>query len=423
MKYFFYNIFKFKPATFCFLLFSMAMFFTGCSSKITRTKKPKTTIEAKPVVRPDKEEKETKPTKQRFTQAGVSLLLPFKLNDINLKTASKEEVEKHAMPIDFYQGFKLGIDSAATFGLNFKLSVFDTEDSGARLERLFNSGKLDNSNLIVGPIFPEELSAITGYSRAKNTIVVSPLAASSPSDFNNPNLVSIVNSLDLHALKIAKYIADHYIASKTIVVIINTKKSDDESFAAPIRNFFNGSAEKQFIVQEYASTYALEKNMVKGKSYAVILTSNDRAFVLPTIAKLFKMKNNVNALYDINLFGHPNWSRQNYPVDVLENLNTIITTSYKIDYNSTNVIRFIKNYRYRYGFEPGEYAFKGFDIGFYFGRLLNKYGEDYRQYITTEKYKGLHNNFSFIQNDKTGYVNTDLILLHFRNLSLEVVQQ
>ena len=400
----------------------MAMLFTGCSSKITRTKKPTTTIEAKPVEQPNKADKDSKPTKQRFAEAGVSLLLPFKLNDINLKTASKEEVEKHAMPIDFYQGFKLGIDSASTFGLNFRLNIFDTEDSESKLAKLVNSGKLDKSNLIIGPVFPKGLSAVTSYSVGKDAIIVSPLAASNPSDFNNPNLVSIVNSLDLHALKIAKYIVDHYNPSKTIVVIINTKKSEDESFAVPIKNFFKGFYEKQFVVQEYISMYAFERSMVKGKRYAVILTSTDRAFVLPTINKLFKLKNSVNALYDINLFGHPNWSRQNYPVDVLENLNTIITTSYKIDYKSANVVRFIKNYRYRYGFEPGEYAFKGFDIGFYFGRLLNKYGEDYRQYITTEKYKGLHNNFSFIQNDKTGYINTDLILLQFRNLSLEVVQ-
>lgn len=422
MKYSFCNILKFKPAIYCFIFSSMAMLFTGCSSKITRTKKPTTTIEAKPVEQPNKADKDSKPTKQRFTEAGISLLLPFKLNDINLKTASKEEVEKHAMPIDFYQGFKLGIDSASTFGLNFRLNIFDTEDSESKLAKLVNSGKLDKSNLIIGPVFPKGLSAVTSYSVAKNAIIVSPLAASNPSDFNNPNLVSIVNSLDLHALKIAKYIADHYNPSKTIVVIINTKKSEDESFAIPIKNFFKGFYEKQFVVQEYISTYAFERSMVKGKRYAVILTSTDRSFVLPTINKLFKLKNSVNALYDINLFGHPNWSRQNYPADVLENLNTIITASYKIDYKSANVVRFIKNYRYRYGFEPGEYAFKGFDIGFYFGRLLNKYGEDYRQYITTEKYKGLHNNFSFIQNDKTGYINTDLILLQFRNLSLEVVQ-
>lgn len=393
----------------------------GCSPKIRPTKKPKTPVDTQNTEQPEKVEKEKKPVKKRFTEANISLLVPFDLNKIDLKTATKEDIEKYAMPIDFYQGFNLGIDSAATFGLNFKLNVFDTEDSQSQIATFFNNNRFISSNLIVGPVFPKGIKAITAYSIAHNATIVSPLAASSPSDFDNPNLVSVANDLDQHALKIAEYIAKHFDPKNSIVVIINTKKTDDENFAAPIRSFFKQAAEQRFFVQEYVSTYAFERNMVKGKHYAVVVASADRAFVLPTIAKLFKLKNNPAGVYDISLFGHPGWIKQNYPVDQLENLNTIITTSYKVDYKSANVIKFIKTYRYLYGFEPGEYAFKGFDIGFYFGRLLAKYGEDYRDYLTKEPYRGLHSNFSFVYNAKTGFINTSLMLLRYRNFSLQVV--
>ncbi|WP_421938668.1 ABC transporter substrate-binding protein [Pedobacter sp.] len=390
------------------------VFLAACSPKI-RTPKP----ESKPT---EKEKVAEKKPVKRFSQANISLLVPFKLNEVNLKTATKADIEKFAMPIDFYQGFKLGIDSVAASGLNFKLNVFDTRDDNTHIASLYKNDGFKQSNLIIGPVFPEGQKFIANYSKDNNNLVVSPLAASQPADFNNPNLVSIVNNIDLHGKKIAAYIARNFNPANTIVVLINTKKTEDEQLASPIKTFFENTAKGKFIVQEYASSYAFETKMIKGKQYAVIVTSADRAFVLPTIEKLYKLKNLAAGGYNIQLFGHPNWVKQNYPVEKLENLNTIISSSYKIDYKNAAVVSFIKRYRSKYGFEPGDYAFKGFDIAYYFGRLLATYGEDYRDYLTKEKYKGLHNSFSFIHDEKFGYINTSLMLLRYKNYALNIVE-
>jgi len=394
------------------LLFTLVL--GACSPKI-RTPKPPT---SKPVEKEKPEEKK-KPVK-KFTQASISLLAPFRLDEINLKTATKADVEKYAMPIDFYQGFKLGIDSAAASGLNFKLNVFDTQDDNAHISMLYKNERFKQSNLIVGPVFPDGQKFIASYSKENNIPVVSPLAASSPLEFNNPNLISIVNNIDLHGKKIASYITRNFNPANTIVVLINPRKSEDEQFAAPLRTYLQSNP--KFIVQEYASAYTFETKMIKGKQYAVIVTSADRAFVLPTVEKLYKLKNLPTGGYNINLFGHPNWVKQNYPTEKVQALNTIVSSSYKIDYKSTAVTSFIKKYRRQYGFEPGEYAFKGFDIGVYFGKLLDQYGENYLEYITKEKYKGLHNNFSFIHDEKLGFINTSLMLLKYKNFALNIIE-
>lgn len=403
---------NFKNSYWVILLVTVVL--GACSPKI-RTPKTET---SKPVEKEKPAEKK-KPVK-KFTQASISLLAPFKLDELNLRKATKADVEKYAMPIDFYQGFKLGLDSAAAAGLNFKLNVFDTEDDNAHISVLFKNERFKQSNLIVGPVFPDGQKFIADYSKENNVAVVSPLAASSPAEFNNPNLISVVNNIDLHGKKIAAYVAKNFNPSNTIVVLINPKKSEDEQFAFPIRSYFRNNT--KFIVQEYASAFTFETKMVKGKQYAIIITSYDRAFVAPTLDKLYKLKNLPVGGYTINLFGHPNWVKQNYPTDKVQALNTIITSSYKIDYKSAAVIGFIKKYRRSYGFEPGEYAFKGFDIAYYFGKLLDQYGEDYLSYITKEKYKGLHNNFTFIQDEKLGYINTSLMLLKYKNFALNVIE-
>lgn len=394
---------------FKFFIFILIVFAAACSPKI----KP---VVNKPAVSKPDPQNVAKPVK-KFTEASISLMLPFKLDQLNLKTATKAQVENADMAIDFYQGVKMGIDSASSLGLNFKLNVFDSRDDNDQLAVILKKEALKQSNLIIGPVFPDGVNYITDFALSNDMPIVSPLAASKPSDFNNPKLISIVNNIDQHGAKIADYIATKYQSEQTIVVLINPKKTADEQFAAPIRERFKEKY-PSFIVQEFTTTYAFETKMIKGKKYAVVICSSDMGFVNPSIDKLFKLKNLKIGGYEINLFGHPNWSKQNYNVNQLQNLNTIITTSYLVDYKNISVINFIKKYRVKFNFEPSEYSFKGFDIGFYFGKLLVKHGANYLDFITKEKYKGLHNSFEFAFNPEFGYYNIDLMLVQYRNSTL-----
>jgi hypothetical protein len=386
-----------------------ALLFSACSPKIRpETKQPET---------PKQVEKKEKPA-EKFKQANISLLVPFKLNEINLKTVTKSEVEKAAMAIDFYQGFKLGVDSAASNGQNFKLKVYDTQDNNKQIADLISNDGITGSNLIVGPVFPDGLKYITNYSKSKGIPVVNPLAASQPSEFSNPNLISIVNNINLHAEKIGSFITKTYNPANTIIVLINPKGPSDEVFAKPLRAYFANS-KKPFSFQEYASVFTMETKIVKGKQYVILLSSSDKKFVVPTLDKLMKLK---RTGLNVSLFGHPDWVKQDYNTEQLQALNTMISASYKIDYTRPEVVTFIKKYRALFTFEPGEFAFKGFDIGYYFGKLLSSYGEDYIKYLTKENYKGLHNSFHFKYDHEFGYINTNLMLLRYKNFALNIVE-
>ncbi|WP_316815979.1 ABC transporter substrate-binding protein [Pedobacter nyackensis] len=386
-----------------------ALLLSACSPK-TRpvAKKPEPIKEVEKIEKPA----------EKFKQANISLLAPFRLNEIKLKAATKADVEKAAMAIDFYQGFKLGVDSAALLGQNFKLKVYDTQDNNSQLSSLIDNGGLVGSNLIVGPVFPDGLKYMTNYSISRNIPIVNPLAATQPSEFANPNLISIVNNIDLHAEKIGNYISKNYNPATTVIVLINPKGANDEVFAKPLRTYF-ANTKKPFTFQEYASVFTLETRIVKGKQYVIMVSSSDKKFVIPTLDKLMKLK---KTGLNTSLFGHPDWIKQNYNTDQLQALNTIISSSYKVDYTRAEVNKFIKKYRLLFNFEPGEYAFKGFDIGYYFGRLFSIYGEDYLKHLTKENYKGLHNSFHFIHDHELGYINTSLMLLRYKNFALNIVE-
>ncbi|RAJ22679.1 type 1 periplasmic-binding domain-containing protein [Pedobacter cryoconitis] len=384
----------------------------ACSPKTRTNKSPKKEIG-------NKEDKKDAASEKKFTEANISLLIPLNLNSARIKAGSKAELDKSAMAIDFYQGFKMGIDSAAAAGMNFKVKVLDTRDNNVQITSLLKSGQLAGTNLIIGPVFPDGVKFITNYSIVNNIPVVSPLAATHPDEFNNPNLISIVNNIDLHADKMGDYIRREYDPGKAIVVLINPKKSGDEVLGNPLRDYFQKGRGSRYIFQEYASVFAMETKMVPGKQYAVLISSADRAFVVGSIDKLAKMK---TAGSNIELFGHPNWGKQNYNIEKLQLLRTKITTSYFVDYKSRDVINFVRKYRQLNKFEPAEYSFKGFDIGFFFGKLFAEHGAGYLKHLTQEHYDGLENSFRFIKDDKLGYINTSLFLLEYKNFALTPIE-
>ncbi|MDB5019698.1 MAG: hypothetical protein JWQ28_825 [Pedobacter sp.] len=394
-------------------VFGLALLLASCSPKI-RPEVAKTPGTVVPETREEKSAPEA-----RFTEATISLLMPFRLNEVNPKLATKTQIERSALAIDFYQGFKMGLDSAASAGLNFKLNVYDTQDNPAQLDNLFRSGVLLHSNLVVGPAFPDGLKYLRGYSIANKIPVVSPLAASHPQEFNNPFLVSVVNNIDLHAQKVGDYISRSYNRQNSIVVLINPKGAADEVFAAPLRKYFQTAKNNKFVLEEYASVFALEPKLIKGKKYIVLLSSYNKQFVSETIEKLLKLQ---RLGLNVDLYGHPNWTKQNYSADKLQRLNTVVSTSFYVNYKSPAVIAFVKKYRRAYNFEPGEYAFKGFDTGYFFGMQLATHGKQFFTQLTGEKYTGLQNSFSFAYDNKSGYINTSLMLLKYKNYSLNVIE-
>lgn len=389
--------------------------FAACSPKIRPVVKKRPVIPEK--VEEKKEVEKQKPV-AKFAEATISLLVPFRLNSIDLGTATKAEVEKSAMAIDFYQGFKMGVDSAANSGLNFKLKVYDTRDSNSQIEGLMQKGSLLSSNLIVGPVFPDGLKHIRTYVIEKNLALVNPLAATHPKEFNNPNMISVVSNVDLHAEKLGSYIKKHYDPVQSVVVLINPGSEDDEVLSSPLRRYFEDT-KSPFFFQEFASVFSMETKIFKNKKYVVLLGSSERRFVMATIDKLIKLK---NAGLSIDLYGHPEWIKQSYNVDKLQALNTIISTTYKVDYGRQEVTSFIKKYRSAYSFEPGEYAFKGFDIGYYFAKLIAAHGKNYLQFLTKDKYRGLQNNMTFVYDPREGYINTSVLLLKYQDFALNVVE-
>lgn len=385
-------------------LLMLLMLVSSCSILKPRPSVQVTAPDEKPIESELPKENVVKPINESVN--SIVLLLPFELEKIKSEP-TRADVKHVELPLDFYQGFKIALDNLVQEGYSFKLTVLDTRDNTAQNARIAVTPEVQSADLIVGPIFPKEIPVFANAGKLTYSLQVSPLAASKPSQFNIPNLVSLVAPIDLHSQGLADYFEDVKRSSDHII-IINKLDNDSNGFLNPLKQSLT---QKGISFSEITDLDQIaDKLSSTGKNF-VVLGTLDIYVVNSTLTRLVEIQAELGL--SIELFGHPNWSKASFDHPNLSTLKTKITTSFYVSPEKSNVRDFERKYLEEFKIKPSEYAYKGFDTGYFFGSLLGKYGVDYPQYLISEEYSGLQTNYRFEKNPKWGYVNSYIRILQF----------
>jgi hypothetical protein len=403
------------------LILSVVFWAAACSpkthpvvSKPQPVVAPPTATVTKPVAKPP-----VKPAVKLQSQkvSSIAMLLPFNLDNLNVGGRySKADMQKANMAVEYYQGFKLALDSLTANGYNYRLQLIDSKDQPAEAHNLSLNPKVQNSDLIVGPIFPDGIKAF-GVSAKP---LLSPLSPSSPAGFHNPSLITAIPPLAYHAKTSAQYVNDKLKAKK--VFILKSGFTEDNKYIIPFKQQLDSLSKLKtkvipFVVVRGVLTSLLPQ-LSKTEPNVFVLPTTNQAFLQVTLRSLDTLAKN----YPVVLIGHPSWEKLTFlKEDLLQRLKTIITSSDHVNYKAANTIAFIKAYRKAYRTEPSEFAIKGFDEGLYFGRLM---AEDETGAIKPEQHDfiGLHNDFHFVKKPATGWVNTHVYILKYANFELKAIE-
>lgn len=343
----------------------------------------------------------------------VALLLPFQLNNSGAAPSSSD-VQRAALALDFYQGFKLGLERRTSEGAHFKLNVLDSRDSEDEVRLLARSEGVSEAALVVGPIFPREIEAFAAAAGLKERAVlqISPLAATMPSEFNLPNLVSITSPILTHVRAMAHEVVKHYKPGDA-VFLYETAEASSEQFLSPLKAMIL-QLNRNVAVYEVSTVERLQELIRFPGNNLIVSGSTNRFQIISLLAHMRQFRDETG--HQFQLFGHPNWAKISFSAqDALEEFNTQITSTYFIDQRQTEVRDFQAWYKSEYEVEPTEFSYKGYDAAMYFGRLLDQYGADYKDYLVETPYEGLHNTFEFQFHSQWGYVNQSVHFLRFRN--------
>src|SRR5690606_16898607 len=130
--------------------------------------------------------------------------------------------------------------------------------------------------------------------------------ASKPSQFNIPNLVSLVAPIDLHSEGLAKHL-DKIKRSGDNIVIINRLDEDSKAFLTPLKADL---MKRNIYFNEIESVDQFLEGAENGGRSFVILGTTNKYTVNSIINRLVEIKNELGI--DIELFGHPNWSKSSF---------------------------------------------------------------------------------------------------------------
>lgn len=395
---------------------AVLLFAAGCTPKIRVLRAPddKTKPRAETPKGTEKKEEKTDPEPENVEANAnqIALLLPFELDKANPHAPSAADIKRSALALDFYQGFKVGLDALAAEGANFRLNVLDTRDDPAENTRIAKLDAVQQAALVVGPVFPKEIQVFGFNAALEDALQVSPLAATTPAEYNLPNLVTITPPLTAHVKALAAYIAEQY-RKGDVVVLYNTQDGASRQFLAALKTALK-QAKGDVEIAEVQDQESLESSVrLNGANLVVVGTANQYQLA-PILGQLRRLQEELS--HEIRLFGHPNWTKLDFgEEEELAALTPYVTTSYYIDQGDSQVREFDRTYRQEFGVAPTEFAYKGFDAARYFGGLLEKYGTGYKAHIVDESYKGLHNTFRFEHNPAWGYVNNAISILQYRN--------
>ena len=344
---------------------------------------------------------------------NIALMLPMNINS-----------KPNASYVEFYQGFLLGLDEIKKSGNgNTKLTVYNTAHDQLKVQQIVGSTMFEGTNLIVGPVYEDELNPVLQYAHKNCVPVVSPLAN-----------ISAVQSPALYQLSPApekKYekIGNLLDGGRDIYLIYAS--SNDKEFEQEILKELHGrpysaynysfTDQKSTFTPRNAEARAIESmdDILKGEKPCLFIvlanaeTDVDR--ILGTISSskvALTDRSESSAQYVV--MGTSRWGRfNNIDHTSYFNNNVVMISTYHAKRDSKAVRDFDSRYIDAYGALPSLYAYRGYDTAMIFCAGMRG---DIEYNMLDKRYTPLQTTYKFVRgNAGERYVNQEWVRVNYNS--------
>jgi ABC-type branched-subunit amino acid transport system substrate-binding protein len=302
----------------------------------------------------------------------IALVLPF-------KSTGNHNAVGEAM-LDYYQGFAMGAKKLEEEGFKAEISVFDSEKDSFALETLLQSGTLDNTSLIVGPVYPDKLASVEKYCHNKGITLVSPLKYCKPAFQEN----GLINFFTPDSIRIrAAFEKAIKIFPKHRFYIISDASADSKKDATRIK-----AAAKQLGFNQIKfvtlNSGKLSSPINRADSF-VIFNTIDKISIKPELEKLIKNKK------QSWIIAHHDW-HGTYRTIVNKNEPQILYPEVTVNTpGDTASVEFEDLYYETYFSDPSKYAYIGYDQAMFLGYSLMAFGDSFVKSTLNMDYRGFIN--------------------------------
>ena len=318
----------------------------------------------------------------RYDVAEVALLLPL------------GSTEKPATNyIDFYRGFLLGLDSVRMAGYSVNLALHNTAHDYHRVESLITEGALSDVDLVVGPVYEDELIPVATAMQERGVPVVSPLA-----DLKHTSSSCV---FQMSPSQQSKYDKVQNLFDGSHRVLIISAEQIDTKFDAEVRSLLKPGlevVEHKFIYEHPSIIEKREKEREKMrerglqvddtpspsdlspfmrgvKPTVVLVTAANEIDVDRILAAIAAASRSLSArslpTVPFVVLGNNRWSRYtNIDRSTLFTTNVIMLSTYHARRTESVVKQFDTRFVQEFGAVPSRYAYRGYDAAVLFVRGL-----------------------------------------------------
>ena len=349
---------------------------------------------------------------------NVAVLLPFYFGENSNGTVNnRRRPDDWLFPesidfIEMYEGILLAIDTLRAMGLDINLYPHDIQDDSFALSRLIQSGELSYMDLIIGPVYSNNLRIVAEYARDFDIPVVSPVPLFNSSILEgNPNLFMANPTLEVAQNALAKKIAEYHDHNFIFIHADSLgMDADVNRFREVIMNelYTNSPSgdirfrEMRFLSRAVAGNSSRLVNALSNQTGNVVIIASEYA---PVISETITDAHTLSRRFDIKVFGYPLLRElENLVPQYFFDLDMLLYSTYWIDYTKPNVKQFNANFRTTFFTQPPEtsFAWKGYDIAYFFISGLALYGKDLLKYPYVHRPELLHTDFYFVRRGYDG---------------------
>lgn len=404
----------------------------------------------------------------------VALMMPLYLEQVDEKFLGEEPNNKQLLAkpfsyLHFYEGFMIAVDSMISkFDMKIDLRVYDVDQDTNKVVAALNDTCLADMDIIVGPFHLKPFERVSAFANEHEIMIVNPMTLREDLLVGNKNMVKIKPSYSSQMESLEKIIIDKYIGNNIFIFTMDSNnmdyarkieeialrnidefsyvpnkhikkiikkhqdalaneeiefdstkyQSDNITFDVAMINEFPDDTTKlknQVVIYNYSidSLNKIKNTASAFRNNVVIVYGDDKVFATEMINKL----NILSKDYPVSLIALPDWSKHDrlFNENLLK-LSTIVFDDDFTDYDTYSVGKFICKFRERYGTEPKEVAYQGFNIGWYFLNALINYGDSINKGIETYDIPLLNTRFNFRRNSELdGCDNTYWNIYQYKN--------
>lgn len=307
--------------------------------------------------------------KQSKGYFNLGILLP-----LDIETLEPDKPRKNQYAIDIYQGMKMAKSTLLKEGITINLFTYDVANNPDEMLELVNNTSFRKMDLLVGPLYTETNKIAAAYSETSQIPIVNPIS-------NNRKILDEYNlsflaqpSAEMQAIKAADFVRKQAFMGRN-TAIYYTDSYNDSTMAETYRQQMQ-KVGYEIIKFEKILPYAdnIGSKLPVNQVSHIFMATSDKKAGLSMITALNKKDYMSPLITTAEAFNSSNLS-----IGTLAGREVYCLDPEFVDLEKPEVDSFRKEYLTKFGIIPSYYAFHGYDLALFWGRILGKNGNNIRR--------------------------------------------